>query len=84
MREVLQALDPPPTTEAQSIAASLHKQMMAFGRMHDLFEDSAMLAIADESGQLPPFEIGEVMMGKLNRGDLTVPIFQKFFKTLLF
>jgi hypothetical protein len=60
-----------PDLDALSVAASLHKQLIAFDLMHDFFGDNE---------QAPPYEVGEVMLGRIDRGNLTIPIFTKLFK----
>lgn len=48
--------------------------------MYDFFDDRFTNSIPDESGRVRPFDAGKVVMGSLDRGDLTIPIFVKFFR----
>jgi hypothetical protein len=79
LREALVSLNPRPDLDALSVAASLHKQLIAFDRMHDFFSEPSIIDPSSEN-EAPPFEMGEVLLGRIDRGDLTIPIFTKLFK----
>ena len=80
LRQALTCLDPRPTLEALSVSASLHRQLIAFGLMYDFFSDHFNTSIPLENCRISAFDPGEVLMGSLDRGELVIPIFTKFFR----
>lgn len=76
LRQALANLNPRPTPESLAEAAKLHNQLVAFGRMRDLFADDPH----DEDGPIPTFEAGEIVFGGIDRGELVIPIFAKCFQ----
>lgn len=80
LRQALASLDPRPSREGLSVSTSLHKQLAAFGLMYDFFSDRFNNNIPDENGRVRAFDPGKVLMGSLDRGELAIPIFMKFFR----
>ena len=78
LREALSRVDPRPELEAISVSISLHKQLNAFG----IFKDEFNIGGANYDNETEPFEAGEVLMGRVDRGNLQIPIFTKFFHRL--
>jgi hypothetical protein len=48
--------------------------------MYDPFEDRFTNTIPDDAGRIPPFTPGKIVMGDYGNGELTIPIFMKFFR----
>lgn len=48
--------------------------------MYDFFSGRFNNNMPDENGRIRAFEPGKVLMGSLDRGELTIPIFTKFFR----
>jgi hypothetical protein len=69
-------IEPQPSPEAISASIGLHQQLNAFG----LFTDNFNVLFADEYNTAEPFEAGEVLIGNLDRDNLKIPIFTKFFR----
>jgi len=80
LRQALVSLDPRPSREGLSVSTGLHKQLLAFGLMYDFFSDHFNNNIPDENGRVRAFDPGKVFMGNLDRGELVIPIFMKFFR----
>lgn len=65
-----------PSLEAISTSIRLHQQLVAFG----LFTDKFSVLCTNDYNEAEPFDAGEVLMGSLDRVDLKIPIFTKFFR----
>lgn len=57
-------------------AIELYKQLSAFG----IFRSTISTAAPDEYDPEEPLDVGEVLVGSLDRDNLKIPIFTKFFK----
>ena len=77
-RAALSHANPRPCPDAISVYISLHKQLIAFGVFNNVFS----VGTANLDSAAEPFDAGEVLMGKNDRGDLQIPIFTKFFHRL--
>lgn len=68
-----------PSLEAVSTSIGLQQQLIAFG----LFTDKFSVLCTNDYHAAEPFDVGEVLMGSLDRDDLQIPIFTKFFRRLV-
>ena len=80
LRKALASLDPQPSREGLSVSASLQKQLAAFGLMYDFFSDRFNNNIPEEDGRIRAFDAGKILIGSLDRGEIAIPIFMKFFR----
>ena len=76
LREALSRVDPRPGLDAISTSISLHQQLIAFG----VFNNEFNVGTANYDNAAEPFDAGEVLMGSIDRGNLQIPIFTKFFR----
>ncbi len=80
MRSALKKLDPQPSPEALTVTSNLHKQLMQRNHMFDFFDSRFDSTIPDESGRMPPFNPGNILLAEVDAGDLQIPIWTRFFK----
>ena len=76
------ALDPRPSPGALVVAGALHKRLSEKGQMYSFFDPRFDSTMADETGCIPEFKAGNIVLGQVNReqGDLSTPLFMKFFR----
>jgi len=80
LRNALQSLNPQPSPDALTIAYGIHQQLVEKGRMYEFFDARFQPSIPDDDGRLQPFKPGKILLCDIDQGNLTVPIFTKFFR----
>jgi len=80
LRQALKKLNPLPTPESLVEAASLYKHLMDRQIVYDIFDPLFDKRRPDHMGRIPPFEAGQIIIGKLDKGDLSIPLFLKYFR----
>jgi hypothetical protein len=53
---------------------------MQRNRMHDFFDSRFSNTIPDESGRMPVFKPGKILQAEIDAGNLTIPVFTRFFR----
>ena len=76
LRAALLRVEPRPGPDAISMSISLHQRLLAFGFLSNKFN------VGDPTYEnaAEPFEAGDVLMGSIERENLRIPIFTKFFR----
>ncbi|KIW01300.1 uncharacterized protein PV09_07338 [Verruconis gallopava] len=80
LRASLLTLDPRPSQDALTAAANLHNQLIDNGIMFDLFDPQFEPNQPDESGRIPPFSPGKIIICETDMESLCLPVFVKFFR----
>lgn len=78
-RKALDTLEPKPNDEALRKAAKLTNNLVLANRMYSLFDAKFDSAIVDETGYIPDFNPGTILLANIDNGPL-VPLFLKFIR----